>query len=423
MKILFLSDDFPPESFGGAGKVAFDLARGLQKAGHQIFIITTVRERFDEGSIDYQGLKIFRIFSDYHEKWRAYLSLYNPQTAGKVKELIREIKPDIIHAQNIHYYLSYSCLKIAKKHSKAVFLTAHDVMLVHYGKWRSKFPNDYKITALDQIREVKKRYNPFRNLIIRYFLKYVDKIFAVSNSLKELLEANGIKNIKTIHNGINVADWQADNEEVKEFKQKYNLQNKRVILFGGRLSGLKGGEEIVKAVRGAARRIPSVVLLVAGEKEGFAKKMLLVSQELGVRDNLIFTGWLDGNEMRLAYHGCEIVTVPSIYLDPFPTVNLEAMACRKPVVGTCFGGIPEIVQNGITGYIVNPFNTDLMAAKIIDLLKNHQKAKQFGEAGYERVKKYFSLDSQVTKTIAWYQKMLGGKKRNPKNHRKFELLS
>jgi len=82
---------------------------------------------------------------------------------------------------------------------------------------------------------------------------------------------------------------------------------------------------------------------------------------------------------------------------------LEAMACQKPVVATCYGGSPEIVQDNITGFIVNPLDEELMAKKIIDLLKNSEKAKQFGEAGYERIKKHFNLESQIAQTIHWYQ--------------------
>ena len=96
--------------------------------------------------------------------------------------------------------------------------------------------------------------------------------------------------------------------------------------------------------------------------------------------------------------------MPSIYLDPFPRINLEAMASKKPVVGTCFGGTPEVVINNQTGYIVNPLNAEMMARKIIDLLKNFQKAKKFGEAGYQRVINEFSLEKQVKITLEYYNK-------------------
>ena len=134
-------------------------------------------------------------------------------------------------------------------------------------------------------------------------------------------------------------------------------------------------------------------------KEEVPSATLLIAGEGGV-------GWLHGEELKAAYGAADVVAVPSVCFDSFGRVNIEAMACKKPVVGTCFGGVPEVVQDGVTGYIVNPFNTELMAEKIIDLLKNQEKSEKFGEAGYERAKKYFNLSDRVAQMIGWYQKSL-----------------
>lgn len=407
MKVLFLTEEFPPIFNGGSAVVAYNLAKGLRNKGHDIFAITAVQDKSKQGEIKLDGLKVFRIYSNYHPRWQAYLSLYNPQTILRVKKIIQEIKPNIVHAHNIHLYLSYYCLKLAKKYAKAVFLTAHDAMLVHYGK---VFPKDgnaiYKISAWDQIKAARKRYNPFRNIIIRHYLKYVDKIFAVSNALKKLLEINGIKNVETIYNGINVEEWEISLEKVKKFKEKYKLQNKKIILFGGRLSGAKGGEVILKAMALAVKEISDIVLLVAGEKDWYAEKMIKLARELGISASIRFTGWLQREEMKYAFFVSDICVTPSIYLDPFNLLNIEAGAAKKPIVGTCFGGTSEIVIDGKTGYIVDPNNIELVAEKIIDLLRNPEKAKRFGEAGHRRAKECFSLDKQVEETLKWYHKYL-----------------
>ena len=387
MKILILSDDFPPSAFGGAGRVAYNLARGLQDAGHQVFIITTCREKSNEGREDYEGLNVFRIYSNFHARWRAYLGLYNPRTVSRVRRFIKEIKPDVVHAHNVHCHLSYHCLKVAKNHSRAVFLTAHDVAMFNYEKLAAQKyleNSDCRTIWLDHLKQAQKRYNPLRNVIIRYYLKYVDKIFAVSYALKDALNQNGISNIEVIHNGINPEDWSVSLELVEGFRKKHDLQDKKVIFFGGRISALKGSEKINQAIARVKKEIPEVFLFVIGRG----------------------TKWLTGGDLKAAYAVSEVVVTPSIYLDPFPTVNLEAMASRRPVVATCYGGSLELVRDGVTGFIINPANTELMAEKIIDLLKNPQKAKQFGEAGFERVKKEFSLEQQVAKTISWYLKFL-----------------
>lgn len=408
MKILILSDNFPPESKGGADRVAFALSKEFSKQYHQVYVLTTTQDKINEKlGVDFEAMKLYKFYApDYHERWRAYLSLYNPQIAGRVEKLIKEIKPDIVHAHNIHYYLSYHCLKIAKKYSKAVFLTAHDVMLFNYGKlathnYLKNF--NYKTTWFDHLKQAKKRYNPFRNILIRRYLKYVDRIFAVSNALKQALNSNGIRNVGVIHNGIDVSAWQADGEEIEHFKKENKLNSKKVVLFGGRLGGLKGGEKIIEAMEVVTKKIPNTVLLVLGKEGEYTRKMNELACRKGV--SMQFTGWISGKKLKAAYWASDVITTPSLYLDPFPTVNLEAMACKKPVVGTCFGGTPEIVKNGVTGYIVNPYSTEFFAKRIIDLLLNPQKAKKFGDAGYKIVKDYFSLEKKAKEYLL---KMKGG---------------
>jgi glycosyltransferase involved in cell wall biosynthesis len=392
MKVLILQEDFPPQSFGGAGFSVFDLAGGLYRAGHEVFVITTCQDKSKEEIADYQGLKVFRIFAHYPNGWRAYLSLYNPQTIKRVRELIKEINPDVIHAHNIHFYLSYHCLKIAKKAGKALFWTARDVMSFNYGKLATRKyleKLNCRTNWLDHLKEAGKRYNPLRNLIIRKYLSYADQKFAVSQALQEALEQNGIKNVEVIHTGIDVKNWAVSDEAIASFKKEHNLAGKKIVFFGGRISWLKGAEQIKQAMALVKKEIPEAILLTAGEGD---------------------VGWLSGEALKAAYCCADIVAVPSICFDSLPRSVLEAMACKKPVIATLFGGAKEAVQDSVTGYIVNPLETELMAQKIIDLLKNPEKARQFGEAGFARVREHFNLDGQVAQTINWYKKILSAKK-------------
>lgn len=404
MKILILSDDFPPRVIGGAGVIAFNMAKGFKNIGHDVSVISTVKDKTEEGERAYEGLNVYNIYSNYHERWRAYLGLYNPMTVKKVRSIMWNIKPDIVFAHNIHFNISYHSLKLAKENGAKVFLIAHDAMLFHYGKLTESInPNNfsvpiklnYKINFWRQIMIFKKRYNPFRNLIIKYYLKYVDKIFSVSDALSSALKGNGIENLKTIHNGIDVLEWIVSDRDIENFKNTHKLKNKKVILFGGRLSEAKGGYEILLAMKKVLEKAPDAALLVLGKKDEYGNIMLDKSKELGIEDKIIFTGWISGGELKAAYHSSDVVVTPSIYLDPFPTVNLEAMACAKPIVGTCFGGTPEIVEDNVTGFIVNPFDTDIMAEKISYFLLNPEKALEFGKRGYNKVKEKFNLPGWI----------------------------
>jgi len=410
MKILFLSGGFPPNSNAGAEKIAFNLAKGFQKLGEQVYVITTVQEKSQAGKLNYQGLTVFQIYTNYHQRWQNYLSLYNPQTVSRVRTIIKQIQPDITHVHVPHHYLSYHCLKIAKKYSRAVFLSAHDVMLFHCGKLfefinpdELSIPNEfnYKITPWQQIKRFKKRYNPFRNIIIKHYLKYVDKIFVVSYALKDALAQNGIKNIEVIYNGIDVNKWQVNNNKINSFKKRYNLIDKKVIFFGGRLSALKGGEKILESLKIIIQELPETVLLLVGKKDDYIQRMLDLARMKNLP--LEFAGWLEGDELKAAYFCSDIVVTPSLCFDAFNMVNLEAMACQKPVVTTCFGGVPEVIENGLTGYLVNPFHVEKLAERILDLLTNSKKAKEFGQNGLKRVKKNFLIEKQIKKTLKWYK--------------------
>ncbi len=411
MKILILSDSFPPASKGGADRIAFNLSEGFAESGHQVFIITTTQDK-DKEKISLSGgekeKNVFRIFVPEGDPcWSAYACLYNRQVASKAEKIVKEIKPEVVNVHNLQSFLSYHCLKAIRSRKRSVFLTAHDTMLFHYGKLvefldkGSKPPFDYRVGVLDQIKRFKKRYNPLRNLIIKHYLKKVDMILPVSYALEEALNQNGIKKTSVVHNGINPKEWQIEESIVNKFKENNNLFDKRAILFGGRLSAPKGGEKIIEAMEIINQQMPKAVLLVAGEKDIYAQKMVSLAEQKGVK--IIMLGWISGEELKAAYWASDLVTVPSLYLDPFPTINLEAMACHRPVVGTCFGGTPEIIRDDKTGYIVNPFDKRALAEKIEGLLKNPLRARAFGEAGYRRIKKHFTLREQTKKYLDFFK--------------------
>lgn len=415
MKILFLSDDFPPQSRGGAEIASFNLALALENKGHRLSVVTITTDRSKVGESEYEGMKIFKIYSpEYHPIFTSYLSLYNPWTIGAVEEIIKREAPDIIHAQNIHHYLSYHCLKIARKYTKGVFLTAHDTMLFSVGKFSDFIDKsnlsigkdfDYGVSGWRQLMVVRKRYNPFRNIIIRHYLKYTDKIFSITDILKKALADNKIYNVETVHYGTDIKSV-LDSSSVEVFKKKFHLEDKKVVLFGGRLSEQKGGAVAVRSLPLIVREVPNTILLIVGREDEYANYLKGLSKELGVADNVIFTGWLSRNEMNCAYAVADVVITPSLYFDAFNLFNLEAMASGRPVVGTCFGGTPEVIEDSVTGFVTNPFDVKGFAEKTVSLLNNPELIRTMGAAGRLRASEKFSIERQVVQTLSWYRKFL-----------------
>ncbi len=373
MKILFLSDDFPPSSFGGAGISTYELALGVKRVGHEVYVVTTCRKPGGEGESALDGLTVFKIQSDYEEKWRAYRSLYNRKVVKKLEKILREVKPDVVHANNIHYHLSYHSLKLSKKHAKTVILTFRDTMAFTYGKLETKkYLNslDPQISWVDNLRQAQKRWNPFRNIIIKKYLRYPDKLVCVSEALREALEVNGIPNVKAIHTGLDLSQY-----------GESSGSNRKIVFFAGRLSKAKGSQVIEEAMRGVSHIIPEAKLITAGT---------------GAK-------WLNREEMKEAYLDSSVVLAPSLYLDPFPRTVIEGMALGKAVITSHYGGASEAVVDGETGHIVNPFNIGELRDRIVDLLQNPDKAYRLGKAGRARIEKKFNLEDKVKEYMDLYK--------------------
>ncbi len=421
MKIIILSDGWATLAKGGAERIASQLASDFVNMGHNITVITTAQTNEKiinlSDSLNHNlGIKIHYLQANYPIYLRPYISLYNPQTVSDVNCLLKNIRPDLVYAHNVHHYLSYRTLTLASNLNIPVVLTLHDAMTINYDRFYqgismedlSTIPKiNYQISSYCKTWSFKDRYLVLRNSIIRRILyKSTQVRVAVSQELRKLLEINDLQCTHTIHNGVNPKEWELSQDKVEEFRQRLNLQGEKIILFGGRISFRKGGEHIVRALPDIIKTVPNSTLLVIGSAEGYALAMLKIARRLGVENKLAFTDWLSGSELIAAYHLSNVVVVPSIYLDPFPTVTLEAMAAHKPVVVTCFGGASEAVIEGKTGYIINPLNTEEMAKRITYLLKDEQMARKIGEAAYNHLQTNFTLKQSASKYMTIFEKLL-----------------
>lgn len=405
MKIVILADDFPPRSLGGAGFSTYKLAIGLKNAGHTVSVITTCREKKDEGKTNLNDLTVYTIESNYHARWRAYKSLYNSKILPKAEAILKEIQPDVVHANNIHTHLSYHSLALGMQYAKVTAWTARDVMSFNYGKLKTEnyLKNlNYKTTWIDHIKLARKRWNPFRNFIIRKYLRQIDLRFAVSYALQDALVANGIKNVEVIHTGALVEEWQVSQEEKDLYKEKFGVKDKKVILFGGRLSAAKGGDKAIIALSEVVKKAPDTVMLVAGKIDEYTEKMQHEAEKMGLGGKLIFTGWISEKEMKYAYAVADVVLVPSIIFDSLPRLVIEAMAAGKAVVATHYGGAREVVQDSVNGFVIDPHDTGEMAEKILTIITDSKKIREFGEAGKEKIQKEFNTDEMIKKTIDRY---------------------
>lgn len=390
MKIIYLLDEFMPFSERGAARVVFDLSKFLSGLGHEIRILTTVQDKKWVGEEKAEGVTIRRIYANYPVYFRNYLGVYNPFIKKSLIEILKEYKPDVIHAHSVSRFFSWASLNRAKRHAKKVFITIHDVRPVYNGKL---FKRSGKISWLDRIKKDGLVYNPFQFYFIKKYLEKTDKIFVVSRALKEILLTNGIDGAEILHNGINVSEW------------KCEIAPEKMIFFAGQADDAKGTTKIFESFKIVSSQNPNAKLCIVGAGPAEARRLNGMVKNLNIASEKVkLSGWVDRVHLKkLLCSSCLVVT-PSVCFDSFPTINLEAMAAAKPVIGNDYGGAKEQIIDGETGYIVNPFNIEEIAGKIIYLLENPEIAKKFGEAGYERVKKEFSLEKMAENYLNWYKR-------------------
>jgi len=402
MKIVIVSNHFSSHE-GGATAIAFDQAKLLIKAGHQVFVFTTANSAGDIGWQDEDNLKIYRVRTK-EARWfmRSYLCLRNFRVEKEFKEFLAKISPEVIHFHNLYYQFPFSLIKMALQFSPKVFFTAHDVMSFSYTKLSHFIDKKYNLENInkvnyhlsfsEQFKQSKKAFNPWRNLVIRYYFKYLNKIFSVSGELKKALEQNGFKNIEVIHNGIDASAWQVSQGEIEKLKKELGLANKKIILFAGRLSGYKGTRQIMIAMEQVIKAAPEAVLLVLDSQNNYQNNQSYV----------YLAGAVSRAKMKYYYNFSDLVVVPSICFDSFPTINLEAMACHRPVIATIFGGSREVVEDQKTGFLVNPLDTRELAQKIIYLLQKPDVAQTMGEYGFQKIKTDFNQDKWIKEILKWY---------------------
>jgi glycosyltransferase involved in cell wall biosynthesis len=207
-------------------------------------------------------------------------------------------------------------------------------------------------------------------------------------------------------NGIDPARFVSGEAEQAAFRTGHDLVGRRVILFAGRINRAKGGEQILRALPHIVAQVPEAVLLVLARPGGYGEGMLSIAESLGIRQHIRFAGWLSGEILAAAFSAADVCVTPSVYFDNFPTVNLEAQAAGTPVVGTCFGGTPEAVVDGETGFIVNPYNVEQLAERIGQLLADDALRARMGDQARQRVRQHYHWLTQGENLVSLYRRIL-----------------
>jgi phosphatidylinositol alpha-1,6-mannosyltransferase len=241
-----------------------------------------------------------------------------------------------------------------------------------------------------------------RWLILRVYNRAA-AIIANSRKTKALLEGMGVRpgKIQVIHPGVEATAFRIGEDAGRAIRQRYHLGQSPVLLTVGRLQRRKGQDMVIQALPRIAKRFSEVryVIAGAGEERDFLERLAC---ELGVRDKVIFVGQIENGEQAAYYAASDVFLMPNRQIgadvEGFGIVFLEAGAAGKPVIGGQSGGTAEAIQEGVTGIRVDGENVEAIAAAVIDLLTDSDKARAMGERARQWVEKAFSWESVVERT-------------------------
>jgi len=174
------------------------------------------------------------------------------------------------------------------------------------------------------------------------------------------------------------------------------------VLFVGRLVHYKGVEFLIRAMENVNARL---WIVGTGPLEASLKQLAV---SLGVADRVVFLGHLSDADLVAYYHACDVFALPSITnQEMFGLVQLEAMACRKPVISTDLPtGVPWVNQHGKTGYCVDPGNARELACALSRVLESRELCQEMGAAGRERVEQQFSSAKMGEAMLRVYEEVL-----------------
>jgi glycosyltransferase involved in cell wall biosynthesis len=261
---------------------------------------------------------------------------------------------------------------------------------------------DYRFSLYREWKQNGKAFNPIRRFAIRYYLQVAHKIFAVSAELKRALEVNGINNVEVLHNAVDLSQYTGDPNAAVVLKREIGLADtNKVILVAGRMSADKGGIEAVRIFKEVLVKTPDAVLVVLSGNE-YTSHMMHEARQLGIDRNVRCIEAVPRPKMITYYELSDVVIMTSLCLETFGMVALEAMAMKKPVVVSSFGGTRELVTQGVNGYVVNPLRTKEFADKIVEVISDDARAHRMGLQSRNIAEKQFSLDRHVDKLLTWY---------------------
>jgi len=220
-----------------------------------------------------------------------------------------------------------------------------------------------------------------------------------------------LSSVLKIKNGVDLKRFNPTHCNGALIRSELGVATEEIVITAlSRIQNTKGLEYLIKAAAEIILNFPDTKFLIVGDIIDSDKRFLKYKKylhtkvkQLNLENHVIFTGIR--NDVVNVLSATDIFVLPSIF-DILPTAIIEAMAMAKPVVATNVGGVPEIVTNNETGYLVPPRDSQALASRIAKLIKNKDLRIEMGLCGRKKVLSLFSLERYVNDTINVYKRVL-----------------
>jgi glycosyltransferase involved in cell wall biosynthesis len=414
MKIAVLVYEYPPKIVGGLGTYAAEITRKFVLMDNDVTVFTM---NDDAGTLPtreiWRGIEIHRplhidvsdslpdVIAEDIKKWGRGLHLfskllvYNYLTASK---LINEL--------------------IKKEGMKYDIVVAHDWLSIMGGitvKKESGLPLAFHVHSTEKGRTLGNGSSVVSNIELRG-ATIADMIITVSYAMKDELIQLGFPRDKIYvsYNGVDPQKYNPESvspEQVRKTRESYGLKDDDLmILFLGRLVGVKGIDKLIMAMPHILLKIPKAKLVIVGVGD-LQEYLTNLVRTMRLDDYVKFRfDFISEEERILHYAACDIAAFPSLY-EPFGIVALEAMSMERPVVvgATGVSGMREIVvccSEEQCGYHIDPNNPSDIAWGITSAIESPERRKWLGKNGRKRVLKEFTWTRIAEKTVDLYEQLL-----------------
>jgi len=387
LNIAHLHWGFPP-IIGGVETHLTIILPEMAKRGHNVSLLTGSVEGI-AGKYKYEGATIHRTpLMDLNWLFKRGLVGLEEEIHQVFSKFIEEAKPDVLHAHNMHFFSkphAHIMSTLAQEAGIPLILTAHNV-------W-----DDVLFLSLTQK------------------INWA-QIIAVSHFIKKEIIGIGVDDTKitVIHHGIDQDKFHKGVDPSDILKKYPQLKKGRVVFHPARIGIAKGCDVSIKAINLVRRIHPDVILVLAGSKniidwaasqqKDIAYFVNLI-KHFKLQDHILIDSYtLD--EVKEIYALSEVVLYPSTGCEPFGLTMLEAMASEKPIIVTRMGGMPEIISDGINGFVIPVKDFEMLASKINNLLEDEKLRNRFGYTGREIVEKQYTKELVVDAIINLYNRFI-----------------